>query len=92
MSAFLGFSRGEFDGLRQYALQRGKIHSIKFDQGRINFFRKRLCVIDRCLNPSYWPSQMIGGRSQVMVVAANHEHDLPDSETATLDAGLPPRG
>src|SRR5450631_3516238 len=92
ISAFLGFSWAEFDGLRQQALQRNKIHGIVFRQRLINFVRKRLCVVDGCLHLGYRPAKMFGCRCQVILIGADQKHDLPNSKAAALDAGLAPGG
>ena len=92
ISAFRGFSCREFDGLRQHPLQRCKIRCAIFVQRLIDLVRKCLGVAHRGLHLSFRPSQVLGCGCQVIPIALDQEHNLPDSKTAALDACLPASG
>jgi hypothetical protein len=56
ISAFGCFPCNKFDGLRQHALQRSKIHCLVFRQRLIDLIRKRLGIVDSCLDLDFRPS------------------------------------
>src|ERR1019366_4366172 len=91
ISVLRRFLGNEFGGLRQHALQHFIIHRLILSHCFIDFFGKRLRIVDSCLNFHFWPLEMSRYGRHGFLIAADEQHYLPYGERAPLNAGLAAR-